>query len=158
MQSYREWRITPSAGLRETIDWFVLDFSDAFGQVPLEPTERRFFCCNLRIDGSEQYIVFLPTVQGSRGAPLSWARLAAFVMRLTQALFDPDMVELHCFVHDPIASIRGQQWQRRVAAIVMMLAWEAVGFHFAYQKGQLGSRVDWKVETLKSPPQASSQE
>ena len=97
----------------EGMDWFVLDFSDAFWQVPLEPEERRFFCCQVTLDGKLYYVVFLRTVQGSRGAPLSWARLAALVMRLTQALFDTRKVKLHCFVDDPIASIRGRLWERR---------------------------------------------
>ena len=81
---------------RESVDWFVLDFSEAFWQIPLEPTERKFFCCKLNLDGIENFIVFLRPVQGSRGGPLSWARLAALVMRLTQALFDPSYVRLHC--------------------------------------------------------------
>ena len=34
-------------------------------------------------------------------------KTAALVMRLTQALFDTRRVKLHCFVDDPIASIRG---------------------------------------------------
>lgn len=129
--------------LEEDLEFFVLDFSEAFWQVPLEPSERRFFCCQLVIDGKLQFIVFLRTVQGSRGAPLSWARLAALVMRLTQGLFDLDQVRLHCFVDDPIASLRGTKARRQVLATVMMLAWEAVGFNLAYKKGQLSSQVDW---------------
>ena len=136
----------------ESLDWFVLDFSEAFWQVPLEPSERRFFCCKLVIDGEDKYIVFLRTVQGSRGAPLSWARLAALIMRLTQGLFDPARVRLHCFVDDPISSIRGLAWQRQVIATVMMLTWEAVGFHLAYQKGQLGQQVDWIGGNLQVTP------
>ena len=129
--------------LSEGLEWFVLDFSEAFWQVPLEPSERKFFCCRLNIGGKVQYIVFLRTVQGSRGAPLSWARLAALVMRLTQGLFDQDFVKLHCFVDDPIASIRGTPWERKVIATIMMLAWEAIGFNLAYKKGQLSATVDW---------------
>ena len=35
-----------------------------------------------------------------------WARLAALIMRLTQALFDPEDVNLMCYVDDPIAVLR----------------------------------------------------
>jgi hypothetical protein len=127
----------------EGMDWFVLDYSEAFWQVPLEPEERRFFCCQVTIEGKMHYVVFLRTVQGSRGAPLSWARLAALVMRLTQALFDQQKVKLHCFVDDPIASIRGAPWERKLTAAVMMLCWEALNFNLAYRKGQFGGTVDW---------------
>ena len=127
----------------EAMDWFVLDFSEAFWQMPLEPSERRYFCCRLVIDGCTKFIVFLRTVQGSRGAPNSWARLAALVMRLTQGLFDDTTVRMHCFVDDPIASIRGEAWVRRLKAASIMLVWEAIGFNLAYRKGQFSGRVDW---------------
>ena len=48
----------------EQMEWFVLDFSEAFWQVPLAASERRFFCAKLAIDGKEQFLVFLRTVQG----------------------------------------------------------------------------------------------
>jgi hypothetical protein len=73
----------------EDMEWFVLDFTEAFWQVPLHPAERRFFCAMIDTAGVRQYLVFLRTVQGSRSAPLTWARVAALVMRLTQSLFYP---------------------------------------------------------------------
>eukprot|EP00974_Lingulodinium_polyedra_P108918 10541493-Lingulodinium_polyedra.AAC.1 len=58
----------------------VLDFSDAFWNVPLCPRERRFFVARIR----GRFYLFLRTAQGSRGGPLTWCRLAALVSRLTQ--------------------------------------------------------------------------
>ena len=91
---------------REDMEFMVLDFSDAFWQVPLHPEERRFFCAKVQIAGVTKYVVFLRTVQGSRSAPLSWARVAAILMRLTQSAVGKNNARLHCFVDDPIASLK----------------------------------------------------
>ena len=56
---------------------FIIDFSDAFSQIPLHPSERRYAVVYFR----GRYIVFLRTPQGSRGAPLLWARVAALICR-----------------------------------------------------------------------------
>ena len=61
----------------------------AFWQIPLHPEERKFFVAKLDIDKVNCYMVFLRTAQGSRGAPLCWARYAALIMRLTQSLYPP---------------------------------------------------------------------
>ena len=48
----------------ESMDWFVLDFTEAFCQIPLHPSERRFFCAKVPIKGEVKFIVYLRTVQG----------------------------------------------------------------------------------------------
>ena len=48
----------------EAIEMLVLDFTEAFWQIPLSPGERRFFAAKLRIDGIENFLVFLRMVQG----------------------------------------------------------------------------------------------
>lgn len=90
-----------------------------------------------------QFLVFLRAAQGSANAPLLWARLAAFVMRLTQALFDPSEVNLTCYVDDPIAALRGIEEQRKLNAAIIVLAWEALGLGLAYAKGQFADKVTW---------------
>jgi hypothetical protein len=127
----------------EEVEWMVLDFTDAFWQVRLHPEERKYFCCRIKIRGQHKYIAFLSTAQGSRGAPLTWARLAALLMRLTQSLFDRASVRLQCFVDDPIAAIKGTEIRRRVIVATIMLVWEALGCKLAYNKGQSGSRAEW---------------
>ena len=109
----------------EEVDFFVLDYTDAYWQVPLDPAEREYFCCQISVEGKTKYIVFLRMVQGCRSAPLCWARLAALLMRLTQSLFEPNRVNLHCFVDDPVASIRGTKQDRRLYVATMIYTWEA---------------------------------
>jgi hypothetical protein len=133
-------------------EWFVLDFKDAFWQVPLRPDERRFFCANILRNGEERYVVFLRAVQGSRSAPLSWARVVALLQRLTQSAAGSDKARLHCFIYDPIASISGTQIERDTTITLMVLIWEALGFQLSYKKGQRGKAVDWIGGHLQFTP------
>ena len=48
----------------ESLSFFVLDFTEAFWQIPLSPSERRFFAARLKIDGVEIFLLFLRMVQG----------------------------------------------------------------------------------------------
>ena len=99
-----------------------------FGRSLLEAVERRYFCAQLELDGKMKYLMFLRTVQCSRSAPLSWARLAALAKSLTQSLFKLDKVSLHCFVDDPVAAVKGTEMERVVVVAPMALAWEALRF------------------------------
>ena len=127
----------------EGVEWMVLDFTDAFWQIRLHPDERKYFCCRIRIRGKLKFIAFLSTAQGSRGAPLTWARLAALIMRLTQSLFDRRSVRLQCFVDDPIGAIKGSETRRKVIIATITLVWEALGCKLAYSKGQRGNAAEW---------------
>ena len=93
----------------EEVHFLVLDFCDAFFQVPLNHDKGR-------------WIVFLTMAQGSTNAPLIWGRVAALVSRLTQAMFDSRQLRLQVFVDDPCASIRGNAHTRRrnVATIILL--------------------------------------
>jgi hypothetical protein len=126
----------------------VLDFSDAFWQVPIADNELRFFCATSLIQRVRKYMVFLRAAQGSRAAPLLWARLAALVMRLTQSLFSPGDVNLMCFVDDPLAALRGTELERRTTVATIILVWESLDLKLAYHKGQLGKTVTWIGGTL----------
>ena len=55
----------------EQMEFFVLDFSEAFWQVPLAPCERRYFCARLDLQNKVQFLVFLRTVQG-QPSPILW--------------------------------------------------------------------------------------
>ena len=50
--------------------------------------------------------------QGSRGAPLLWARVAALLCRLTQGVFEPGRARLACYVDDPIVTLSGSRLVR----------------------------------------------
>lgn len=91
---------------RDSIDSLVLDFIEVFWQTPTLLEEQRFFAATAMLRGIRKYLVFLFTIEGSRGAPFA---LAALVMRLRQSLFDPSEVNLVCYVDDPLALLKGTQ-------------------------------------------------
>ena len=133
-----------------SIELFVLDFADAFWQIPIGASERRFFGAQLTIKGKLMYLLFLRAVQGSRSAPLSWARVIALVIRLTQSLFDPKSVRLMCFVDDPLAVIVGTPAQRALIKATIITTWEALGFALSYHKGQSATTVVWIGGTIST--------
>jgi len=122
---------------------FVLDFSDAFWQIPLQPQEMKYFCATGLIWGVRKWIAFMRTPQGSSAAPTLWGRVAALLMRLTQSLVDPDELRLVCYVDDPFAAIRGTPERQRLIATMMILVWNALGFKLAFSKGQFGIKITW---------------
>ena len=67
----------------ESTEQFVIDATDAFWELGLHPSERRYFVG--KIGGS--FYVYLRTAQGSRGAPLSWATVFGLICRCVQSLF-----------------------------------------------------------------------
>ena len=75
-------------GSTEGVSSFVLDFSDAFWQIPLSPAEQKHLCAKGLIKGQRKCIAFQQAAQGSTAAPTLWGRLVALVMRLTQSLFE----------------------------------------------------------------------
>ena len=54
----------------EFIRFLVLDFENAFWQIPISVQERKFFVTRV----NHRYYVLLRAAQGSRTAPLLWAR------------------------------------------------------------------------------------
>lgn len=144
-----------ASGLAEGdgVDFFMLDFKEAFWQVPLNTAGRRFFCASLLLKEVWQYATYLGIAQGSRGAPNTWARVAALLMWLTQSLFT-DKVALMCYVDDPLAVIKGTTEQRRQVAATIVHVWSALGIALSLDKEQFGSEVVWvgrvfKVDSLE---------
>ena len=60
----------------------VLDFTNAFWQIPLAEQERRHF---IGFDGQKLW-KFKRSAQGSRNKPLSWAELSSVLVRCIQAV------------------------------------------------------------------------
>lgn len=135
------------------VESFVLDFSDAYYQIPIHRSEQRYFCATGRIRRQKRYIAFLRAAQGSSAAGTLWARLAALLMRLTQSIADPSELRLACYVDDPIAAVSGTAANRQLLIAMMILLWEALGFRLAYAKGQRGRTVTWIGGTLVIGPQ-----
>ncbi len=116
----------------EGVQLLVLDFSDAFWQIPLHPTERRFFTARVR----NRWYAFLRAAQGSRGAPLLWGRTVGLVMRLTQGVYPPRKGRIECYVDDPVACFAGTALRRAALAALTVYLWLALGFALSFGKGQ----------------------
>ena len=137
----------PSEDLQDVLDacgieLLVTDVVDAFWLVPLHPRERRYDC--IRYNGV--YYVFLRTAQGSRGAPLTWAAVAAVLARLLQSLFVTSTgqeARLQVYVDDPLLAVRGSQDRRRLLAARFIAGFLILGARLAFPKAQLGARVAW---------------
>ena len=127
------------------LEYLVLDFSDAFFSVPLHPRERKHFVILAR----GKFLVYCVTPQGGGMAPLTWARSAALVMRLTQGMFSSWEARLHCFVDDPIAVMRGTSAARDWIVATIVLTWRMLGFPLSFKKGQRGPAVNWVGATLQ---------
>jgi hypothetical protein len=126
----------------EAIELMVLDFVDAFWNIPLSPDERRFFVGMLR----GKLYVFLRAAQGSRNGPLAWAGVISLVMRLVQAVFweyGRCPLRLNTYVDDPLCIIRGTLKERRWKVCLLVLLWRALGLPLAFKKGCLGTGVSW---------------
>ena len=109
------------------VEAFVLDFTDAFWQIPLLASEYRFYCATAILRGKRAYIAFLRAAQGSSNGPTLWARVIGLVARLTQSLFSSDEVRLMCYVDDPLAALSGTPERRRLITATIILVWTVLG-------------------------------
>jgi hypothetical protein len=126
----------------EAIELLVLDFVDAFWNIPLAPEERKFFVGMLR----GKLYVFLRAAQGSRNGPLAWAGVISLVMRLVQSVFweyGRCPLRLNTYVDDPLCVIRGTRQERHMKICLLVLLWRALGLPLAFQKGCRGTGVAW---------------
>jgi len=124
------------------IDWFeffIADFKDAFFHIPLHRREQQFFTFSFR----GKVYVLLRTAQGSRGAPLTWARTAALLARLTQAMFPADIVRTNVYVDDPLMAIRGNAQRRNLVVATILLVWSALGFSLSLRKARRAPAITW---------------
>eukprot|EP00971_Amphidinium_carterae_P005892 116273-Amphidinium_carterae.2 len=64
-------------------------------------------------------------------------------MRLTQAMSDASVIRWHCFVDDPIGTVRGTQSEIHLELALVMLMWRVHGLDLATHKGQVGRTVQW---------------
>jgi hypothetical protein len=132
----------------EQVEITVLDYVDAFWNIPLRFSERRHFVGMAR----GEYFVYTRAAQGSRNGPLSWAAVISLVIRLTQGLFMFDegattqttfRARSQTYVDDPALSFRGDRACRDRNLAVWVLAVRALGLPLAFHKAQRGAKVDW---------------
>ena len=81
----------------------VLDFEEAFFQVPLSVAERPWFTCRI----GDEWFCFLRTAQASRGAPTVWGRGMSFFGRAAQALDTRRALRTNIYVDDPLLLAAG---------------------------------------------------
>jgi hypothetical protein len=139
------------------VEQFVLDYTDAFWQVPLHPDERRYFVGMVR----GIVLSYLRSAQGSRNGPLSWSVVVSLALRAAQSMFrvsclpkgdhaatqaerraEPSL-RMQTYVDDPAFSVRGTRPQRDRAYSMVVLLWLSFGFDLAFAKGVRGRTVSW---------------
>ena len=131
----------------EDIKFLIADVVDAFWLIPLHPSERRFFVSNYK----SKYVVFLRTAQGSRGAPLTWASIAALLARCVQGLFataNGQEARIQKYADDPLLTVKGTKQHRRMLVVRFAAAYRILGFALAFPKAQLSKKVTWIGVTL----------
>ena len=125
------------------VEYLVLDFSDAFFHVPNDKRERKYSVMKYR----GVFYVLLRTAQGTRGAPLTWGRVAALVGRLTQGMLGTRAARVNIYVDDPILVLGGRLQERELMMAMTMLVWCALGFNLSFKKGKRGRCVQWVSAT-----------
>ena len=89
------------------LDVLILDFSDAFKNLIVDPCERRFLSGLFQENGINTFFTYKVLSFGVVGGPLLWGRVAALVMRGSASMFHPAELAINCFVDDPIVALRG---------------------------------------------------
>ena len=118
---------------------FILDFADAFKHLHVHPSEMRFLAGWTANAGWFLYqVLFFGIVSG----PLLWARVAALVMRMTNAM-DHRTTDQHTFVDDPLAVTIGTEREAKMRFAKMALLWRVLGFKLSERKGAFGKQVAW---------------
>ena len=90
----------------------------------------------------------LKTTQGSRGAPLTWARFAALITRLTISVIGIDRSRIATYVDDPIVTTVGTRKQRRRTFATVLLLWCALQLPLSLDKAVLNPQVTWTSATF----------
>ena len=119
------------------LQFLVADFKDAFKMLKTFPTERRF----LAGKALDSYFVFCTVLFGVGTGPLVWCRVAASIMRISQAVLAHTRIA--CFVDDPILVLGGTRDARMSLALQALLLWCALGAGISWKKASFGQGVQW---------------
>ena len=136
----------------EQVEWFVMDYSDWFYNVPLHPSERCYFTWSYK----GRWVAFLTQAQGSKNAPLVCGRVAAMVARITQSMFNDAHLRLQLYVDDPLMSLRGDQHQRDGLLAATTMFWSALGIRLAFRKADRGTSIVWIGAELTAKEQGTN--
>ena len=132
----------------EELEHLIADFKDAFFIVPNKKLERKFFVVLFR----GKYYVFLRTAQGSKGAPLTWARVAALITRLTISVLGASETRISTYADDPMVSSVGTPEERNKTFALALLMWGALGLPLSLSKAKKDKAVTWISGTFQSIP------
>ena len=123
----------------EQVSLLSLDFKDAFKQLPVRHSEKRFLAGEA-LDG---FFVYHVVLFGIRTGPLVWARMAALASRATQSMFRATRCRLQTYVDDPLMLMRGTREQIRDVTNKVLWLWMAMGLQISWSKGSLGNATEW---------------
>ena len=123
----------------EEPEHMVADIKDAFFLLPNYPSERRFFVVSFK----NKYYTWLKVAQGSTAAPLTWARVAAAITRMTMAILRSDRCRMSTYVDDPLLSCFGSPETRRQHFAITLLTWGALRLPLSLSKAKLGKSIMW---------------
>jgi hypothetical protein len=126
---------------------FGIDISDAFHQILLNNSEKRFTvaCIN------EKLRVFHCLVFGSGSAPTARGRFAAFLGRSTAAIANENF-HMQIYVDDPGFSCRGRI-DEASTQFTMALLWAIVlGYPLAWRKADGGQSITWIGTAITAHP------
>ena len=126
-------------GASETVEFLVADIKDAFLQLKLAEHERAY----TTVTDGEHYYAYVGMPFGLASAPLVWGRVAAWIGRLGQSVSMPQELRAQVSVDDPILAASGTPRLRQRALSRVMLLWMAMGAKFAWEKAQIGEKVEW---------------
>ena len=107
--------------------------------LPTHPRERRFLAG--RALGT--YFVFCTVFFGVGTGPLVWCRVAASMMRITQAALGTDTSRIACFMSETLLLVAGTRSECVSKALQALLLWRALGARVAWRKGNYGNSVQW---------------
>ena len=137
-----------ASGSGGAASFLVLDFKDAFKQVPLAQAERRFYPFALQ----GEWFVYRVLPMGAVGSPLVWCRVAAFLARAAAAILGDKGGDIATYVDDPLVVVTGSHAERSATIERVLLLWSVLGAPLAWGKGQSGQRVRWIGAELSMEP------
>ena len=121
------------------LEWLVLDVADAFHNIPLRPTERRYACGKI----GDKFVVFLVFCMGGKSAPTIWGRFAAAIGRILASIADASTFRVEAYVDDPLLAAAGSLRQSDHIFTRALLALSVLGFPLAWAKASMGQSVVW---------------
>ena len=122
-------------------EWVVIDISDAFMHLAVDPDELKH--CMAPGLQDDEVIVFIALLFGFKTAPLFWSRVAALLGRLLQSAMDPVEAAHQTYLDDALWSLQGGLARRNVLLSFILYTMRALGFIVALSKGARGREVVW---------------